>query len=392
MNYSFIPSTAKPVLSFCMIVRNEEQNLSRCLASVRSQVDEIIVVDTGSEDNTVEIAQQYGAQVKQFEWCDDFAAARNFAIAHASGDWILTLDADEELVIESGKSEAWQEQLINSSPESLAYWIPLLDAHQPMTTLPTIRLFRNLSELRYCGRYHEQITYQNQYIPTNFIQNLNCLEIRHYGYADDLLIHKNLNRNIPLLERLRQKEPLSLLLLLTLGNAYLRTDQVDKARGCWSEAFERLSPHLLIGELPNETVRLPALLFILGLDLLHEQQDYETAMLVCRRGLQWFPDYPPLNHLTGSLMQELGFPLAAAGYFEQCLTMGRQGLYFQREPFDLNFLTVWPACDLGHAYRELKRFPEAIQAYELALSFQADYEPAQVGLAAAHQKLQHIPL
>ncbi|MBD2096294.1 glycosyltransferase family 2 protein [Trichocoleus sp. FACHB-591] len=382
-------SMPQPWISFCIIVKNEQQNLPRCLSSVRSHVDEMIVVDTGSDDNTIEIAQQYGAQVKSFEWCDDFAAARNFAIAQASGNWILTLDADEELLV---KSEAWREQLMNSSAESLAYWIPLLDAHQPITALPTIRLFRNLAELQYSGRYHEQITYQNQYIPTNFIQSLSCLEIRHYGYSDALLLHKNLTRNIPLLERLRQQGPLSLLLLLTLGNAYLRTEQIDKARNCWSEAFERLSPHLLLGELPSETVRLPALLFILGLDLLHEQQDYETAMLVCRRGLEWFPDYPPLNHLTGSLMQELGFPLAAATYFEQCLAMGRQGRYFQREPFDLNFLTVWPACDLGYSYMALKRFPESVQAFELALSFQSDYEPAQAGLESAKQQLYQIRL
>jgi tetratricopeptide (TPR) repeat protein len=367
-----------------MIVKNEQQNLRRCLASVRSHVDEMIVVDTGSEDDTVAIAQQYGAQIKHFQWCDDFAAARNFAIAQASGGWILTLDADEELVV---KSEPWRERLINSSAESLAYWIPLLDTHQPMTALPTIRLFRNLPDLRYSGRYHEQITYQNQYISAKFTQALDCLEIRHYGYADDLLLHKNLTRNIPLLERLRQQETLSLLLLLTLGNAYLRTDQVEKARSCWSEAFERLSPHLVTGDLPKEIVRLPALLFILGLDLLHEQADYETAMLICRRGLEWFPDYPPIHHLTGSLMQELGFPLAAATHFEECLSMGQQGRYFQREPFDLNFLTVWPACDLGHSYVALERFREAVQAYELALSFQADYEPAQIGLAAAQKRL-----
>lgn len=379
-------STPQPSLSFCMIVKNEGQNLARCLASVRSQVDEIIVVDTGSEDNTIEIAQQYGAQVKRFEWCDDFAAARNFAIAQASGDWILMLDADEELIVET---VTWRQQLqINT--DALAYWIPLLDMSQPITTLQTARLFRNLCDLQYTGRYHEQITYRGHYIPVNLIHNLEGLKIQHYGYAEDLLTHKNLNRDIPLLERLRQQEPLSLLLLLTLGNAYLRTNQLEQARSCWAEGFERLTPYLLTGEKPIETVRLPALLFTLGLDLIHDQQDYETAILVCRRGLEWFPDYPPLHYLTGTLMQALGFPLAAIAYFEQCLAMGRSGRYFQREPFDLNFLTLWPAYELGNSYASLKRIAEAIQAFELALSFQADYEPAKQSLEILKQQSQTL--
>jgi tetratricopeptide (TPR) repeat protein len=384
MNRPFPASTPQPWLSFCMIVKNEQQNLPRCLASVRSQVDEMIVIDTGSDDNTVEIAQQYGAQVKQFEWCDDFAAARNFAIAQASGQWILTLDADEELVV---TSEDWQNHLSLQS-EALAYWLPLIDSSQPMTALRALRLFRNLPGLKYEGRYHEQLRYQDKYIKSELVKSLDCLQIVHYGYEENLLLQKNLSRDIPFLEKLRQREALSLLLLLTLANAYLRTDQLEKARECWAEAFERISPNLFSGLLPEETVRLPALLFTLGLDLLHEQEDYETAMLVCRRGLEWFPNYPPLNHLAGSLFKQLGFPLAAIAYFEQCLQMGRDGTYFQREPFDLRFLGVWPAHDLGLAYIEMNRISDAIAAFELALSFDADYLPAQEDLKVAQQKLQ----
>ena len=87
----------KPRLSVCMIVKNEERFLGQCLASVKDIADELIVIDTGSTDRTVEIAREHGAQVGHFEWCNDFAAARNASIAAATGDWILFLDADEEL-------------------------------------------------------------------------------------------------------------------------------------------------------------------------------------------------------------------------------------------------------------------------------------------------------
>ena len=87
----------KPRLSVCMIVKNEERFLGQCLASVKDIAHELIVIDTGSTDRTVEIALEHGAQVGHFEWCNDFAAARNASIAPATGDWIVFLDADEEL-------------------------------------------------------------------------------------------------------------------------------------------------------------------------------------------------------------------------------------------------------------------------------------------------------
>ncbi len=80
-----------------MIVKDEEKNISACLESVRDFVDEIIVVDTGSSDRTKDIAGSFGAKVFDFEWCDDFSAARNFSISKANGDWILVLDADERI-------------------------------------------------------------------------------------------------------------------------------------------------------------------------------------------------------------------------------------------------------------------------------------------------------
>ena len=83
-----------------MIVKNEEQFLDQCLAALDGVAHQIVVVDTGSTDRTVQIAKAHGAEVHHFDWCDDFAAARNFALEHARGDWVLVLDADEVLTAE----------------------------------------------------------------------------------------------------------------------------------------------------------------------------------------------------------------------------------------------------------------------------------------------------
>src|SRR5687768_5610008 len=90
-----------PVLSICLIVRNEAGNLPRCLASVEPLGAEVVVVDTGSTDDTAALARRHGARVEHFPWRDDFAAAVNHAFDHAAGEWILRLDADEELVPET---------------------------------------------------------------------------------------------------------------------------------------------------------------------------------------------------------------------------------------------------------------------------------------------------
>src|ERR1700677_2356118 len=85
----------RPKLSLAMIVKNEARCLARCLRSVKQVVDEIVIVDTGSKDDTVKIATEFGGKISQFDWINDFSAARNFALDQTGGDWILVLDADE---------------------------------------------------------------------------------------------------------------------------------------------------------------------------------------------------------------------------------------------------------------------------------------------------------
>ena len=363
----------KPVLSLCMIVKNERRNLPRCLTSVQPYVDEIIVVDTGSEDGTPEIAHKYGAKVSYFEWCDDFAAARNYAISQASGGWILMPDADEEIIVHS---EDFLEQL-TLQPDVLAYSIALTEANdQSLTPAHLIRLLRNLPDLKYVGRFHEQPRYQNQHISGNQIGYLEGVRILHYGYGEEQGIQKNRSRNIPILERARQEEGLNLMLLYCLAGMYADTQQTEKAQECYSEAFDRLLPNLLDGTPPNELSFVPSLIFTLGTQSI-QQEDYETARLLCQRGLEWCPNYPPLNYLAGATIRALGFSLGAVAYLETCIRLGREGNYYKGEPFEQSYMTTYPAYDLGCLYIDMERPQEALAAFELALSFDANFTAAQ---------------
>jgi glycosyltransferase involved in cell wall biosynthesis len=111
-----------PTISLCMIVKNEEFFLEQCLESVKDLVDEIIIVDTGSVDKTVEIAKKFTDKIFNFEWCDDFSAARNESLKHATGDWILVLDADEIIVPEDHQKV----RVIVNNGEAVAYEMPQL--------------------------------------------------------------------------------------------------------------------------------------------------------------------------------------------------------------------------------------------------------------------------
>ena len=103
-----IGSSRPPFLSACMIVRDEENNLHRCLTSIKDVVDEIVVVDTGSEDRTVEIAKSFGAKVFHHPWEGDFSKHRNQSISYAKGKWIFIIDADEELILDQPASVVQQ--------------------------------------------------------------------------------------------------------------------------------------------------------------------------------------------------------------------------------------------------------------------------------------------
>jgi len=373
----------KPFVSLCMIVKNESANLPRCLQSAKSFVDEIIVVDTGSQDDTVAIASQFGAKVYTFEWCNDFSAARNVSLAQATGEWILVLDADEELIAQSRLTP----DQINSSPDILAYRVQWTNANvkESLTPLYPTRLFRNLPELRYISRFHEQIVYQEKPFTHHQAEYLQGFKILHYGNGEDVLARKY-QRNISILENIRQEEELSLMLLSCLTGLYQETGQLEQAQGCYTEAFERLLPYLIEGTPPESFYLIPILMHSLASQAL-EQGDLETARLICQRGLEWCGTYPPLIHLTGDILRTLGFALGAIPYYERCLQLGREGTYYKGEPFDISFTTTFPATMLGCAYIDLNQWQEARLALEQALLFDTHFEVANQYLDIVRQHL-----
>jgi len=146
-------------ISLCMIVRDEEAVLGRCLASAAPVVDEIVIVDTGSVDGTKEIAAAYGARIFDFEWVDDFAAARNFAFDQATGDLLMWMDADDVLPdAEREKFAAFKTRIPDHADAVLMpYWLAFDAAGRPTAATRRCRLVRRGKGFRWYGRVHEYL-------------------------------------------------------------------------------------------------------------------------------------------------------------------------------------------------------------------------------------------
>jgi glycosyltransferase involved in cell wall biosynthesis len=197
----------KPVqVSLCMIVKNEAEHLHDCLESVRGAVDEIIVVDTGSTDDTVSIAEAHGAQVRGFIWCNDFAAARNFAIEQASGKWILILDADETLAPES---VATVRHIAEKALRGIYQATILNDVGGGNETRhETSRMFPNDPLIRYHGKIHELPHDMTGETPAAKIEKFPFI-IHHKGYHPDMVKARNKNqRNMGLIAGRIGRDPL----------------------------------------------------------------------------------------------------------------------------------------------------------------------------------------
>lgn len=193
----------RPFLSLSMIVKNEESNLEACLHSVSALCDELVVVDTGSTDRTVEIARAHGVNVLHFEWSDDFAAARNFALDHTNGEWVLHLDADETAA--ETAPGALRAELAAQPAEVRFLRVPV---HSPWPDgvgsdeHPARRLFRRLPSVRWTRRIHENITSLDGERAEHEAA-AHTLRVDHRGYADNTARREGgkIERNIRMLTR-----------------------------------------------------------------------------------------------------------------------------------------------------------------------------------------------
>lgn len=323
-----------PRISLCMIVRDEERFLDACLASARPAVDEMIVVDTGSTDATVEVAERGGARVLRFAWCDDFAAARNVSLDAARGTHILVLDADERLVPEGASRLA----AAASNTKLAIGMLPLSDADALDATPDEVvsgsrrlhetawvpRFFKNDARLRYRRRVHETLFQDIDATLRAIGGRIGPVEapIAHYGEVKQLrrALGKS-DRNRRLLELALGEDPADGDLAGYLALEYVRSGERTRARAIgerhlapFLEALDRRESE----KLRPSPIQLAAVLATLQLEDREAQAALDTVRAAAKRCVE---PHPNLRFLEGAALEELGARDAAAQAFRDCLAM-----------------------------------------------------------------------
>ena len=316
-----VAAQARPVqglkLSLCMIVKDEEEMLPGCLEPLRGVVDEMIVVDTGSSDRTVEIAESFGAKVVHFPWNGSFSDARNVSIDNATGDWIMYLDADEHLEAEDAPklrellSRTWREgfNLVETN------YTGGEDTGSATTHL-ALRLWRRRPEYRFEGRIHEQKTHtMPMYLPERF--ETTTIRVRHYGYLNQRIASKEKSqRNIQLLEQEGRENP-SPFNDYNLGSEYLALGDADKARMHFDRAWESLR------SVPGmASAGYVPLLVSRAARARREAGDHAAAVQAVDEGLSAYPDHTDLVMEAALSAREQGDLDRARELAERCLEMG----------------------------------------------------------------------
>lgn len=344
-------------ISLCMIVRNEEQNIRRCLNSMLGAVDEIIVIDTGSSDATCQIAKEYGAIVQSFIWNDNFSAARNMSLELASGDWILFLDADEEL---DAGSAAMLRQLCRDAAVD-GYFIKIINylgSEGWLDLAPDLvfRLFRNRPDYRFHGAIHEQIVdvilEKNQQASYKIAEEIVIL---HYGYLDEQIEAKDKKqRNLKLIQCEVAANPGNQLLRYHYGVELYRAQLYEQAAAELIKAANGLDP---------QTIYLPKLLRYIVLAC-HAAHNTEQALAVIEHSLRLFPNYADLYYYQGLAHYEnKDYGLAYAA-FRLALSMPEQPAYYASFSGVRGFRSYY--C-LGQIAEKFANQEEALHCYILSL-------------------------
>lgn len=363
-------------LSFCMIVKNEADQLARCLTSVRDVADELIVLDTGSTDDTVAIAQSFGAQVHHFTWNNDFSAARNAALKYVTGDWVLVLDADEVLlpeVVPVLRQAMQQEQaiVINLIRQEIG-------ATQSPYSLVS-RLFRRHPQIYFCRPYHamvdDSVAQILQQEPQWQVVNCPDVAILHYGYQPGTITSRDkLQKAKTTMESFWSAHPEDPYVCSKLGALYMQMDNFRQGVKLLEQGLK--SAQAL--EISQNAAVLYELHYHLGVaygrlkDQPQAEQHYRSAI-----------EQPILERLKLGAYNNLGNLLKAKGDLT-----GAQAAY-------QTCLTIDPSLAVGHynlgmTLKAMGQLETAISHYHTAIRLEPNYAEAYQNLGVVLLKLGRV--
>lgn len=366
-----------PLLSVCMIVRDEEKRIEQCLESVRAVADETIVVDTGSTDRTEELCRRRHVNLFEYAWTGSFADARNFGLDKAAGRFILWLDADE--VLDAPDAAQLRHILERTDQDILP--VPLVnfmgekpDEHNAYL-FTSHRVFRASRHLRFTGRIHERLDLNG--FSGNIAAEKLPARILHYGYMDDVVRDKHKSaRNLAMLREERSGPERTPWTDYHLASEYYRLKKYPEAFEC---ANTSIRAFLQAGKLP------PSLVYKLKYDILLAGGRYDAAWPGIEKAIELYPDYVDLHFYKGLILLAKARYDRAALAFSRCLLLGDGRAEYLTLRGTGSFYALYY---LGVCYEHMGRTADSKEAYVQALSLCPGYGDAARKLnclPAAHE-------
>lgn len=316
----FKKKSTDPYLSLCMIVKNEEDSLPVCLKSIKNVVDEIIIVDTGSTDRTIKIAEQFGAKIYEHPWENDFAKHRNQSISYAKGDWIIILDADEELMSSSRQliSKAIQDINIDSIAVQI---INSFKNRETYAMFNSVRLFKNNKKIRYEGIVHNREVGCTR---TKFYP----IQILHHGYClNEQKTKEKFKRTATLLEKQITAVPNNPLPHHYLSASYMSIGAYDNAYYVKAIEEGNLAIKLAAEKQDNDQIYIYTH-YITAASYLNLGMPHKAKKL-CEAALEIFPDHLDSYYLLAKIYDQQNNYQKANDYAERFLTIKNK---FEKHP------------------------------------------------------------
>lgn len=342
---------AAVLVSVCVIARDEEARLPRCLRSALPLADELVVVDTGSCDSTADVARSLGARVLRHCWSDDFSAARNVGLEAAGGQWILWLDADEELV-----DACAVRRLLEREPATVNAWQLLVfsavgsGGDGGLVITPEIRLFRNDPRCRFDYAIHEQL----RPTPVPMALHRGPGRIHHHGYVGSAASQREkVRRNRRIAVAQLNARPDDGFVVFSAGSEALRDGDVGEALTLLRRAYA------LLGAEPQPFAAQLAATYSAALS---SSGSEAAAVEVLQRATRQHPTCTDLHYLLGCALRRAGDPTGAVRSLLRALELGDEGdPRYRTEHGRGSSLCLW---ELGQAYCEMGDVRSATGAFQ----------------------------
>ena len=319
-------SPQQPLVSVCMIVKNEINNLDHCLKSIECLADEVVIVDTGSDDGTIDYlneragvntksipqgdkfhssrrATQLSFVIGHFDWCDDFSKARNHSLKLASGQWIVWLDADD--IIEIEQQQKLRKMIQQAKPAGFLLRVKnTQDLGATGAVFAQLRVFPNDPEIEFTGEVHEEV--YNSLVKQNYPVHDIDVRILHTGYANQEIVTEKQQRNLNILLVNHQRDPAksSAVKLYSIGCAYQDLQSYNDAIIWYKKALKHAEKHK---NNPHIQEGAP----IKNIECLLELEDFQQAMSMLNQSNKRLQNHPEMIRLKAETLLKLKQPRQA---------------------------------------------------------------------------------